>query len=222
LPPKLDGRRVCKGKGITIMLVLLTIALLVALFGVFKPFKGFQRKHFGMAAAGLFVACLIATPTPEGTKGQQIAGAAPTPPTPAEKMAPATEGKISFDKKPATEVLSVAAESIEEDAGEALTGPQRNAVRSAEQYLSMSGFSRKGLIEQLSSDAGDGYAVSDATIAVDSLSVDWNENAAKSARQYLDMTGFSCKGLIEQLSSDAGSGYTASQAAYGARQAGAC
>lgn len=103
-----------------------------------------------------------------------------------------------------------------------LTGPQKNAVRSAKQYLRMSGFSRDGLIEQLSSSAGDGYEVADATAAVDSLDVDWNENAAKSAKQYLSMSGFSCAGLIEQLSSDAGDGYTVSQATYGAQQAGAC
>jgi Host cell surface-exposed lipoprotein len=103
-----------------------------------------------------------------------------------------------------------------------LTASQVNAVRSAEQYLEMSGFSRKGLIHQLSSDAGDGYAVADATAAVDSLTVDWNDNAAKSARQYLESSGFSCKGLIEQLSSSAGDEYTKDQATYGARQAGAC
>lgn len=103
-----------------------------------------------------------------------------------------------------------------------LTGPQRNAVRSARNYLSMSGFSRDGLIAQLSSEYGDGYAVADATAAVDSLDVDWNENAARSGRQYLSMTGFSCSGLVEQLSSSAGDQYTASQAQYGAQQAGAC
>jgi hypothetical protein len=103
-----------------------------------------------------------------------------------------------------------------------LTPAQRNAVRSAEQYLRMTGFSRAGLIEQLSSDAGEGYSVSDATAAVDSLDVDWNENAARSAKQYLEMTGFSCKGLIEQLSSSAGEKYTEEQATYGARAAGAC
>jgi hypothetical protein len=105
---------------------------------------------------------------------------------------------------------------------EGLSAPQLNAVRSAQQYLSISGFSRDGLINQLSSDAGDGYSVADATAAVDSLNVDWNENAAKSARQYLDISGFSCKGLIEQLSSSAGDKYTIEQATYGARQAGAC
>lgn len=114
------------------------------------------------------------------------------------------------------------AHASERAAMSSLTGPQANAARSAEQYLAMTGFSRKGLIEQLSSDAGNGYDVADATAAVDSLSVDWNEQAARSAKQYLQMTGFSCSGLIEQLSSSSGSNYTESQARYGAEQAGAC
>ena len=105
---------------------------------------------------------------------------------------------------------------------ESLTGPQKNAVRSAKQYLGMSGFSRDGLIRQLSSSAGDGYSVADATVAVDSLNNDWNKEAVRSAKQYLDMSGFSCKGLIKQLSSSAGDRYTVSQATYGAKQAGAC
>lgn len=103
-----------------------------------------------------------------------------------------------------------------------LTGPQHNAARSAKQYLTMTGFSRDGLIHQLSSDAGDGYDISDATVAVDSLNIDWNQEAVKSAKEYLSMTGFSCKGLIKQLSSSAGDKYTVDQATYGAKQAGGC
>ena len=118
--------------------------------------------------------------------------------------------------------VTPAAEDPESAPSVGLFGPQANAARSAQQYLDMTGFSRRGLIEQLSSDAGNGYNVADATAAVDSLKVDWNEQAARSAKQYLDMTGFSCSGLIEQLSSDAGSKYTKAQARYGAEQAGAC
>lgn len=110
----------------------------------------------------------------------------------------------------------------EEFVAETPTGPQGNAVRSAKQYLSFKGFSRDGLIEQLSSDAGDGYELSDSTIAVDSLNADWNNEAVRSAKQYLSMMGFSCDGLIEQLSSSAGDKFTISQATYGAQQAGAC
>ncbi|MCB1331545.1 MAG: Ltp family lipoprotein [Maritimibacter sp.] len=107
-------------------------------------------------------------------------------------------------------------------AAQGLTGPQKNAVRSAEAYLTMQGFSRSGLIEQLSSPYGEGYEVADATRAVDSLTVDWNAQAVRAAEAYLVMMGFSCTGLIEQLSSDFGEGFTAEQARYGAEQAGAC
>lgn len=122
-------------------------------------------------------------------------------------------------------VVDVADEvAVEEVAAqpEGLSRPQKNAVRSAKQYIGMTGFSRDGLIEQLSSEYGDGYAVSDATVAVDSLGIDWHEQAVRSAEEYLNMTGFSCDGLIEQLSSSAGSKYTIDEATHGAQQAGAC
>jgi len=104
----------------------------------------------------------------------------------------------------------------------ALTGPQKNAVRAAESYLRISGFSRNGLIEQLSSSAGNGFNINDATAAVDSMNVDWKQQAVKSAKQYLQLMGFSCQGLIQQLSSQAGNKYTVEEARFGAKQAGAC
>ena len=100
------------------------------------------------------------------------------------------------------------------------TVAQENARRSAENYLDTMAFSRKGLIGQLSSSAGDGYARADAIYAVNHIDVNWNEQAAKSARNYLDTMPFSRQGLIEQLSSSAGDGYTYAQAVYGVNQAG--
>ncbi len=91
---------------------------------------------------------------------------------------------------------------------------------SAENYLRFAPFSRKGLIQQLSSAAGDGYSVEDATFAVDSLNINYNEQATKAAKSYLAMTHFSHSGLVEQLSSDAGDGYTPEQAEYGVSHAG--
>lgn len=125
-----------------------------------------------------------------------------SPPTaPAKASAPAAKAK----PKPAQPDLSVS---------------QQNALRSAGQYLAMSGFSRKGLIEQLSSEAGEGYPVKDATWAVDHVKADWNEQAVRSAKEYLKMTPFSRKDLIEQLSSAAGEGYTVAQATYAADKVG--
>ena len=111
-------------------------------------------------------------------------------------------------------------EVVAEDKG--MTNQQKNAVRSAKNYISFQGFSRDGLINQLSSDAGDGYNIDDATIAVDSMDIDYNEQAGRSAENYLSFTGFSCEGLVTQLSSSAGDKYTKEQAEYGAKLAGAC
>lgn len=190
------------------MLVFFTILLLVAIWGIIKPFKGFSRKQFALLAAALFVVCILITPSEDRSR---------------KAVALAPEPTSNADPKPSNDATAEKIEfSPEETGGQTLTGPQNNAVRSAEQYLNMAGFSRDGLIQQLSSDAGEGFSVSDATAAVDSLSVDWNENAAKSAKEYLSISGFSCKGLIEQLSSSAGDKYTKAQATYGAQQAGAC
>lgn len=130
-----------------------------------------------------------------------------------------TAPKMSDGKPKQTQVKS---EEVILEKPKGLTRPQKNAIRSAKQYISMTGFSRDGLIDQLSSEYGDSYEIADATAAVDSLNIDWNEQAVRSAEQYLDMTGFSCNGLIEQLSSSAGSKYTVNEATYGAQQAGAC
>jgi len=104
----------------------------------------------------------------------------------------------------------------------ALTAAQKQAVRSAQSYLDFTNFSRQGLIDQLSSEYGDQFAVEDATVAVDSLDVDWYAQAVGEAKSYLDFTSFSCNGLVNQLSSKYGSKFTMDQARYGAQQAGVC
>lgn len=96
----------------------------------------------------------------------------------------------------------------------ASTVSQRNAVRSAEDYLDFAAFSREGLIVQLEFDD---FSTADATFAVDHITVDWNEQAAKAAEGYLDFSGYSRGGLIAQLEFD---GFTPAQAAYGATAAG--
>ena len=101
------------------------------------------------------------------------------------------------------------------------TASQANARRSAEQYLSLgNGFSRAGLIAQLSSSAGEGYSLADATYGVDATHTDWNAQACLSAKNYLKLQPFSHAGLVEQLSSSAGDQYTLAQAEYGVTCAG--
>lgn len=95
-----------------------------------------------------------------------------------------------------------------------LTLVQQNALRSAENYLRMTAFSRQGLIDQLSSEYGSGYSVADAAWAADNIGADWNEQAVRSAEAYLELTAFSRQALIEQLSSEHGSKYTLEQATH--------
>lgn len=121
-----------------------------------------------------------------------------------------TDGSEADEQEPSEE-----ASDPGEDSG--LTSAQDNALRAARNYLEFSGFSRQGLIDQLSSEYGDQYAVEDATAAVDYLEqeVSWGEQAERSARQYLDVGPFSRQGLINQLSSEYGDQYTVEQATAG-------
>jgi hypothetical protein len=93
---------------------------------------------------------------------------------------------------------------------------QEQAVRKAKDYLDYTAFSRQGLITQLVS--AEHFSDDDATYAVDSLNVDWNQQAAKKAKDYLEYTSFSHDGLITQLVS--AEKFTPAQAEYGVAAAG--
>ena len=99
-------------------------------------------------------------------------------------------------------------EEIEVKKEEPTTG-QRNALRTARDYLDYSGFSYKGLVEQLEFE---GYTHEEAVYAADNCSANWKEQAARTARDYLDYSGFSRSELISQLEFE---GYTYEEAVYG-------
>lgn len=102
----------------------------------------------------------------------------------------------------------------------AFTVSQEQAIEQAQSYINMTGFSKAGLMEQMTSDAGSGFSKSDASFALKHIKVDWNAEAVESAQGYLDISSFSRSGLIDQLHSKAGSGYTLKQAEYAADQVG--
>lgn len=87
---------------------------------------------------------------------------------------------------------------------------EKNAVKSAKNYLSYTAFSRSGLIKQLEYE---GYSRQEAEYGVSQTNADWNEQAFKSAQNYIEYTAFSRSGLIEQLEYE---GFTRQQAEYGA------
>lgn len=129
--------------------------------------------------------------------------------SPLQDIKPAATIPPKAPEEPATDYSS-------EYAG--MTQSQENAVKSALSYIDYDGFSRDGLIEQLSSKYGDQFSREDAEFAVNYVeehnNIDWNEQAIRNAESYLELTSFSRDGLIGQLSSQAGSQFTKDQAEY--------
>jgi hypothetical protein len=78
----------------------------------------------------------------------------------------------------------------------------------------MSGFSKRKLIDQLSSSAGEGFSKADARWAANHVGANWYQEAVQSARDYLDMGGFSRQRLYDQLVSSYGEHFTPAQATY--------
>ena len=93
---------------------------------------------------------------------------------------------------------------------------EKNCYQAALNYLDLMGFSKKGLIQQLSSEYGDNYPQETAEKVVNDLDeaglVDWEKQAERSAQNYLDTMSFSKDELINQLCSDAGDQYTREEA----------
>jgi hypothetical protein len=84
------------------------------------------------------------------------------------------------------------------------------ARRKAQDYIDYSGFSRSGLIDQLEYE---GFPTDAATVAVDSLSIDWYEQAVRKAQAYIDYSAFSHSGLVDQLEYE---GFSLDEAEHGA------
>jgi hypothetical protein len=97
-----------------------------------------------------------------------------------------------------------------------MTGAQQQAVDSAGDYLSEGqGFSKQGLLNQLTSSFGEGFSKSDAEFAINYLHPDWDAQAVDAGKGYLsEGQGFSEQGLLQQLTANAGNGFAEAQAEY--------
>lgn len=107
-------------------------------------------------------------------------------------------------------------------AGPTMSVPHEQAVESAKGYLTMGqGFSRYGLLQQLTSSSGEGMARPDALFAIGFLHPNWDRQAVESAKGYLKMgEGFSRSSLFQQLTSTSGEGFTPAQANFALRKVG--
>lgn len=92
---------------------------------------------------------------------------------------------------------------------------EKNALRTAKNYLDFTAFSYSGLIKQLEFE---GYSTEEAAYGADNCGANWREQAQRATDNYLDFTAFSHSGLVKQLEFD---GYTTEDATYAADNCGA-
>ena len=158
----------------------------------------------------LFIALIAAVSSTPDQAAAPVPATSPVSPT--TVAAPTAEA-------PTTAAPTTAAPRTTAAAPELTTG-QEQAIGAARDYLDTQGFSKAGLIDQLSSPYGSDFSKADATFAVNYLKVDWNEQAVRMAKDYLSTQHFSRSGLIEQLSSPYGSQFTRAQAIYAVNKVG--
>jgi len=180
-----------------------------------------RRLLVAIATVGVCVALAACTATSGTSAPTSAAAAAPA----ASTAAPQAKDSAAPKPKPTPTVKA----DFKMD-----TTAQKLAIQSAVSYLQMgSGFSRKGLYEQLTSDAGEKVKKADALNALKAIesgqltvdgktfTVDWNKQAVESAKGYVEGGLVSSRAdLIEQLTSDAGEQFTLAQAKYAAKKVG--
>lgn len=127
---------------------------------------------------------LATTETTSSTDADETTEEAPAEETPAEET-PAEEAPAPpVEEAPAEPEMSV---------------QQKNAVRAADNYISIMPFSSSSLATQLEFE---GYTTDEANYAISQLDVDWAEQAVKAAENYIDIMPFSAESLTTQLEFD--------------------
>lgn len=74
--------------------------------------------------------------------------------------------------------------------------------------------SKAGLLDQLTSPAGEQLSAAAGQYAVDNVKADWNANALGKARTYQTTMSMSTTAIREQLTSSAGEKFLPSEAGY--------
>lgn len=176
--------------------ILIGVGVFVGLgiIGSFLPDPETQKED---SAASETVAS--ATTHTESETVEQTTSEAPAP----ETTAPAVEEKPADDPAPAPK-----------NEPEKVSREFKNATKKAQQYSDRQHMSRAGLIDQLTSEFGEGFPMDAALYAVDHITVDYNKNALEKARQYSERQSMSNAQVYEQLISQFGEQFTPEQAQY--------
>lgn len=130
-------------------------------------------------------------------------------------MCGSTDDQTNYNETYSTEETSNTEETTA-DLTSNYTMEEENCYDAALSYLDALPFSKKGLIDQLSSEYGDNYPKEVAEKIVNDIEkegkVDWDKECEEAAQSYLDTMPFSKEELIDQLSSEYGESFTTEQA----------
>ncbi len=174
--------------------------------------KKSTKVSLGVAGGLVLIGAIAGCNSNSGSTASMSGSPAVTASAPPASTAP-TQAPVPTTQPPAP---TTQAPTPQAPSTPAMTLSQQQAVQSAQSYLSGGqGFSKQGLLKQLTSSFGEGFAKSDAEFAINYLHPDWNQQAVQSAQSYLGgRQGFSKKGLLKQLTSSYGEGFTETQALY--------
>ncbi|MDN5682541.1 Ltp family lipoprotein [Corynebacterium glyciniphilum] len=164
-----------------------------------KPF--YKRVWFIILAIVVFIAIAVGA-----TGGDEDAAEAADENT--AVTAPASPDADDADDAVAVEDDAPAPESRD------VPREHQSALRKAETYSEMMHMSKAGILEQLTSDYGEGFSPEAARYAVDNVDADWNNNALEKARTYQDTMSMSPSAIHEQLVSEYGEKFTVEEADY--------
>lgn len=121
---------------------------------------------------------------------------------------------VNKSDNPANKADNTPKQTMQANAGYSPTTGEKNALKSAKDYLRVMAFSRSSLINQLEFE---GYTYDEAKYGADNCGANWNEQAERKAKEYLKVMSYSRSGLINQLEYE---GFTTAQAEYGVQAVG--
>lgn len=121
-------------------------------------------------------------------------------------------GKVDTEDKTTTTEETTTTEKTTEEKKDNATAQQKAALSKAETYSDMMHMSKKGIYNQLTSEA-DKFKPEDAQYAVDNLKADYKENALKKAESYQKDQNMSADAILSQLTSEI-EGFTQEEAQY--------
>jgi len=126
------------------------------------------------------------------------------------------KAKADADAKKAKEETDakIAAEKAAKDAKDNIPKEYQSALKKADTYANKMNLSKKGLYEQLTSDAGEKFPKEAAQYAVDNVKADWKKNALAKAKIYQNKMNMSRSAIHDQLVSNAGEKFTEEEAQY--------